>query len=296
MFCRRYFHGREKEVTLMEKKNGFVAGRGKRIFAVLALLVMMFVSSAAVLKAEAAGQAAMYASIFDAKFYAQKYPDLAAVLGTDENALLAHFLTNGMVEGRQGCAEFNVQFYKAKYPDLQAAYGEQLPFYYMHYMSSGKLEGRQGNGTITNTTTVQPNTSAANPQPAVSADSSAVDQVIALCNQARAKEGLAPLTKSDQLCTASRARSNELVRVFSHDRPDGRSCFTIFNEYGISYGAAGENIAAGQRSAEEVTNAWLSSPGHRRNIMNPAYTKIGVGMVQQQGSAYGYYWTEMFTN
>ena len=82
----------------MVKKNGFGEYGGKRIFAILALLITMLVSSSEVLKAEAAGQAAMYASIFDAKFYAQKYPDLVAVLGTDENALLAHFLTNGMVE------------------------------------------------------------------------------------------------------------------------------------------------------------------------------------------------------
>ena len=278
----------------MEKKNGFVMRGGKRVITVLALLLMVFVSSSAVLKAEAAGQAAMYASIFDAKFYAQKYPDLVAALGTDENALLAHFLTNGMIEGRQGCAEFNVQFYMAKYPDLRAAYGDQLPFYYMHYMSSGKLEGRQGNGTIT-AAPAQAATSGTQ-QTTAAAGNSEIDKVIALCNQARAKEGLPALAKSDALCAASQARSAELVRVFSHDRPDGRSCFTIFNEMGIGYNAAAENIAAGQRSPEDVVNAWLNSPGHRRNIMSAAYTKIGVGLVQQQGTAYGYYWTEMFTN
>ena len=281
----------------MGKKNGFKVSSCKRMFVVLALLLMMLVPSFTVLNAEAAGQAAMYASIFDAQFYAQKYPDLAAALGTNENALLAHFLTNGMAEGRQGCAEFNVQFYMAKYPDLKAAYGDQLPLYYMHYLSSGKLEGRQGNGTITNTAIQQTNgVAAGTQQPVASADNSAIDRVVTLCNQARAKEGLPALTRSDALCAASQARSAELVRVFSHDRPDGRSCFTVFEELGIGYNAAGENIAAGQSSAEEVVNAWLNSPGHRRNIMNGAYTKIGVGLVQQPGSTYGYYWTEMFTN
>ncbi len=277
----------------MGKKNGFYVWGGKRCAAVFAMLVILWVSSATALKAEAAGQAAIYASIFDAKFYAQKYPDLVAALGTDENALLAHFLTNGMAEGRQGCAEFNVQFYRAKYPDLQAAYGDKLPLYYMHYMSSGKLEGRQGNGTMVSTPVQQPSVPT---QPVVSESSSEIDRVIALCNQERAKEGLPALSKSDALCAASQTRSAELVRVFSHDRPDGRSCFTVFDELGIGYGAAAENIAAGQRSAEAVVNAWLNSPGHRRNIMSGAYTKIGVGLVQQQGTAYGYYWAEMFTN
>ena len=272
------------------------ANIGKKIFVVLSLLIVLFTTSIGTMKAEAAGAAATYASIFDATFYAQKYPDLAAVFGTNENALLSHFLTSGMAEGRQGCAEFNVQYYMAKYPDLRAAYGDQLPFYYMHYMSAGKLEGRQGNGTVANTTTPQATTTSQTMQPVVSTSNSAVDQVIALCNQERAKAGLAPLTKSDALTAASQARSNELVRTFSHNRPDGRSCFTIFNEYGVAYGAAGENIAAGQHSAEEVVNAWLNSSAHRRNIMNASYHKIGIGLVVQSGTQYEYYWTQMFTD
>lgn len=72
------------------------------------------------------------------------YPDLVAALGTDEAALLNHFLTNGMAEGRQGCATFNVNIYMSRYPDLQAVYGTDLPGYYMHYMNYGILEGRTG--------------------------------------------------------------------------------------------------------------------------------------------------------
>ena len=272
------------------------ANIGKKSFVVLSLLIVLFTTSIGTMKAEAAGAAATYASIFDATFYAQKYPDLAAVFGTNENALLSHFLTSGMAEGRQGCAEFNVQYYMAKYPDLRAAYGDQLPLYYMHYMSAGKLEGRQGNGTVANTTTPQAATTSQTMQPVVSTSNSAADQVIALCNQERAKAGLAPLTRTDALTAAAQARSNELVRTFSHNRPDGRSCFTIFDEYGVAYGAAGENIAAGQHSAEEVVNAWLNSPLHRRNIMNASYHKIGIGLVVQSGTQYEYYWTQMFTD
>ncbi len=282
----------------MGRTQGCIQRNRKGVLAILSLLLVIVVSSAGALRVEAgSSQAAMYASIFDAKFYAQKYPDLAAAFGNNENALLAHFLTSGMVEGRQGCAEFNVQYYMAKYPDLRAAYGDQLPFYYMHYMSAGKIEGRQGNGTVTDTGT------AAAPQPAVvqqpatpTGSDSVIDQVIAICNQERAKAGLGALTKTDVLCAVAQARSNELVRSFSHNRPDGRSCFTIYDEFGVVYGYAGENIAAGQHSAQEVANAWLNSPGHRRNIMNGNYHKIGVGLAVQQGSLYEYYWTEMFTD
>ncbi len=282
----------------MGRTQGCIQRNRKRVLAILSLFLVIVVSSAGALRVEAgSSQAAMYASIFDAKFYAQKYPDLAAAFGNNENALLAHFLTNGMVEGRQGCAEFNVQYYMAKYPDLRAAYGDQLPFYYMHYMSAGKIEGRQGNGTVNDIGT------AAAPQPTVvqqpatpTGSDSVIDQVIAICNQERAKAGLGALTKTDVLCAVAQARSNELVRSFSHNRPDGRSCFTIYDEFGVAYGYAGENIAAGQHSAQEVANAWLSSPGHRRNIMNGNYHKIGVGLVVQQGSLYEYYWTEMFTD
>ncbi len=282
----------------MDQKQGCVKKSNRKLNAVLILAVMMVVSFAGRIQAEAGNSAAaMYASIFDASFYARKYPDLVAALGTDENALLAHFLTNGMAEGRQGCAEFNVQYYMAKYPDLRATYGDQLPFYYMHYMSAGKLEGRQGNGTISNNTTqAAPASTASGAQPAASAANSEVDQVIALCNQARAQAGLSPLTKSEALCSVSVIRSNELVRAFSHNRPDGRSCFTVYDEHGIGYGYAGENIAAGQHSAQEVVNAWLNSAGHRRNIMNANYHKIGVGLVVQQGTIYEYYWTQMFTD
>lgn len=85
-----------------------------------------------------------YSAIFDPTFYATKYPDVVAALGTDGNALLNHFLTSGMVEGRQGCETFNVNTYMNRYTDLQSVFGTDLPSYYMHYMNYGILEGRTG--------------------------------------------------------------------------------------------------------------------------------------------------------
>ncbi len=88
-----------------------------------------------------------YRYIFNAEYYAAKYPDLAAVFGSNEAALFNHFLTCGMAEGRQGSAEFDVNFYRAAYPDLQAVFGNDLAAYYNHYMTCGKNEGRIGIGT-----------------------------------------------------------------------------------------------------------------------------------------------------
>ena len=93
-----------------------------------------------------AGNEAAYAAVFDATFYAEHNPDLKAVFGTDVNALLNHFITCGMAEGRRGNTEFDVQAYKAAYPDLQAVFGEDLSAYYYHYITAGKAEGRDGSG------------------------------------------------------------------------------------------------------------------------------------------------------
>ena len=76
---------------------------------------------------------------------------------------------------------------------------------------------------------------------------------------------------------------------FSHTSPTYGSPFEMMKQFGIQYRTAGENIAKGQRSAQEVVNAWMNSAGHRANILNKNFTHIGVGYV-----ADGNYWTQMF--
>jgi N-acetylmuramoyl-L-alanine amidase len=89
-----------------------------------------------------------YSPVFDASYYYSEYPDVAAVFGYDETALLEHFIVNGMSEGRQGSAEFSVEYYRNRYPDLYEAFGDDLPSYYYHYINCGKSEGRIANGRI----------------------------------------------------------------------------------------------------------------------------------------------------
>ena len=118
-------------------------------------------------------------------------------------------------------------------------------------------------------------------------------EILDLVNQERQKAGLNALELDAALCNAAQTRSQEQTVVFSHTRPNGQSCFSVLDENRISYRGAGENIAMGQRSAEEVMNGWMNSEGHRANILNSSFTKLGVGCYQD--SAGKLYWTQLFT-
>lgn len=117
-------------------------------------------------------------------------------------------------------------------------------------------------------------------------------QVVELTNAERTKNGLTPLKADQELSRVAREKSNNMAEVgyFDHNSPTYGSPFDMMQDYGINYRAAGENIAKGQRTPEEVVNAWMNSPGHRENILNGNFTHIGVGYVEQ-----GNHWTQMFT-
>lgn len=120
----------------------------------------------------------------------------------------------------------------------------------------------------------------------------AAEAVTSLVNAARQDAGLSELELDADLCAAAQARAQEITQSFSHTRPDGSSCFTILEEFGISYRAAGENIAMGQRTPEEVMDGWMNSSGHRANILNGTFTSIGVGYyVDGAGAAH---WVQIF--
>ena len=126
-------------------------------------------------------------------------------------------------------------------------------------------------------------------------DISLQKKVISIVNQNRKKQGLEALTMDEKLMKAAQDRAKELTKSFSHTRPNGTSCFTIFEKYKITPTASGENIAAGQRSAAAVMDSWMNSPGHKENIMNNRFKKIGVGLVIVPNDMYSYYWVQMFT-
>ncbi|MDF2521022.1 MAG: hypothetical protein K0R84_1650 [Clostridia bacterium] len=119
-------------------------------------------------------------------------------------------------------------------------------------------------------------------------------EVVRLVNIERSKHGLAALKENWELSRVARYKSADMAakNYFSHTSPTYGSPFRMMESFGIKYSSAGENIAMGQRTPQEVMNAWMNSPGHRANILSPSYTQIGVGFAKNQnGRAY---WTQMF--
>ncbi|QMV43251.1 CAP domain-containing protein [Cohnella cholangitidis] len=104
-------------------------------------------------------------------------------------------------------------------------------------------------------------------------------QVVTIVNQERAKAGLSPLKMSNATLTKmalDKAKDMYNNGYFDHNSPTYGSPFDMMKTYGISFRYAGENIAKGQRSPQEVMTAWMNSSGHRANILSPNFTTIGV--------------------
>lgn len=119
-------------------------------------------------------------------------------------------------------------------------------------------------------------------------------RVLELVNEERAKEGVAPLKRDANLAKAAQLHSEDMAAnsYMSHTSLDGRSPWDRMAAAGASFGTKGENVAAGQRTPEEVMNSWMNSQGHRENILNPDYKYIGIGV--GYGGSYGIYWTQCF--
>ena len=119
-------------------------------------------------------------------------------------------------------------------------------------------------------------------------------EVIRLVNIERAKEGVAPLERRNDLEKVSAIRAVEISEYWSHTRPNGESILSLIKEYGIKYKVIGENIASGQETPKDVVAAWMNSPGHRKNIMNPDFTGIGVGYYFDPTLEYEHFWVQNF--
>lgn len=124
-------------------------------------------------------------------------------------------------------------------------------------------------------------------------------EVVDLVNQERVEEGLQPLTMDSTLTAAAEIRAGEILETFSHTRPNGSTCFTALDEVGATYRQAGENIAIGQSTPAQVVAAWMNSPGHRENILNSKYTRIGVAVIEtneMSSQTQGYAWAQFFAD
>lgn len=116
-------------------------------------------------------------------------------------------------------------------------------------------------------------------------------EVVRLVNEIRVENGLKPLTYDWELSRVARYKSQDMRdnRYFAHNSPVYGTPFEMMRNFGITFHSAGENIAMGYQTPQAVVNGWMNSPGHRANILNAGYTRIGVGYV-----ADGNYWTQMF--
>lgn len=126
-------------------------------------------------------------------------------------------------------------------------------------------------------------------------DVKALEQkVIDLVNQQRAYNGLPALKANWEVSRVARYKSQDMIdkRYFAHQSPTYGSPFNMMENFGIRFSAAGENIAYGQRTPQEVMNSWMNSPGHRSNILNRTYNQIGVGVAKSSNGTF--YWTQMF--
>ncbi|MHA6260863.1 CAP domain-containing protein [Sporosarcina sp. CAU 1771] len=124
------------------------------------------------------------------------------------------------------------------------------------------------------------------------ASNSAVEQaVLDLTNAERQKAGLKSLQIDSKLMNSARQKSTDMAtkNYFSHTSPTYGSPFDQLKANGVTYRSAAENIAMGQRSAAEVVQGWMDSPGHRQNILTSDFTHIGIGY-----DANGHYWTQQF--
>lgn len=187
--------------------------------------------------------------------------------------------------------------------DINQLFGSipQLPSY--GNGQNGNTEVTQPDDTATEETgggetgTVDPGNTTGNEGNAGNEGTTAVDdqgsayaaEVVNLVNAERAKSGLSPLASDSALANVALAKAKDMYNngYFSHTSPTYGSPFDMMTQFGIQYSYAGENIAKGQRTSAEVMQAWMNSQGHRDNIMNANYAKIGVAY-------YNGVWVQMF--
>lgn len=129
----------------------------------------------------------------------------------------------------------------------------------------------------------------------INVQASAEEKILELMNEKRTEAGLEPLTIDNTLVQVARYKSDNMIQnnFFSHTNPDGTKWTNWLQTIGYKYTTSGENIAYNTYDAVELFNQWWNSPGHRANMMNASYTKVGIGVIQGNGKYMG---TQTFSN
>lgn len=116
-------------------------------------------------------------------------------------------------------------------------------------------------------------------------------KVVTIINKKRKANGLKAVKSNAKLNKAAQKRAKEIAKKFDHIRPNGKKCHTVLKEYKVSYRTCGENIAYGQPNAKSVMNDWMHSSGHRANILNKSFKRVGIGLYKKSGKCY---WVQIF--
>jgi len=108
-----------------------------------------------------------------------------------------------------------------------------------------------------------------------------IDEVVRSTNQARVSAGLAPLSYNEKLADAARRKASNMLteNYWAHNAPSGKSPWVWFNDVGYKYLYAGENLAKDFGDTGRMMSAWMASPTHKENIVNPKYSELGIAVV-----------------
>jgi uncharacterized protein YkwD len=155
--------------------------------------------------------------------------------------------------------------------------------------SDGRRKTQDPSGPKPTETSPAPTSGAGAPAPA--RGSRTTSAVVELVNNERAKAGCAPLSANARLTKAAQDHSEDMAarRTMSHQGSDGSSPGARITRAGYTWSTYGENVAYGYPTPERVMAGWMSSPGHKRNILNCKFKEIGVGLAPS-----GFYWTQNF--
>lgn len=149
--------------------------------------------------------------------------------------------------------------------------------------------------TTAKVTTTKQSATYTNPSTSAKMITGFEQHMLDVMNAERKKNGVSPLSFDPQLTSLARLRASELTVYYSanHNRPDKRAWNTVFDDYNYPIYYAGENIAYGQKSADEVMKVWIASPGHYSNIVNPNFGHVGLACYEKNGVLY---WEQLFTD
>ncbi len=210
--------------------------------------------------------------------------------------------SNANLAGISNNQQANINSLLEKLKDINKSYSCNLPTKITDKLTSNS--GSTSKPVTSNSTTAKPSTDTEKPASnttstpstsTASGDYSAFQKkVVELVNAERAKAGLNALKMNTELSKVATLKSQDMAKnnYFDHNSPTYGSPFDMMKKFGISYRTAGENIAMGQTTPEQVMNGWMNSSGHRANILKASFTEIGVGIAKNSSGRL--YWTQQF--